>query len=335
MISRLFTPVSLCVALAACSQTSATLTPAASGPALSAHGIVERPVRPTSQPAHASWMRRNLKQQPLLYVTNENTVTIYSGLGGSALTLVGEIFGFQSPTGECTDAQGDVFVVDGPPHTIQEYDYGSVVPKSVITDTLGEPYACAIDGSSGRLAVTNLYDASGGEPGNVLVYPSATGTPVEYSDAQMNEPLFCTFDRKGNLDVDAYDSSFHPVMTQLRKAGTALKTLTLSGLDPKKIYEPSGLYPAGAVMLWGNAADGDLYQLKITASTATVIATLPLSNLYSVGQFATYGSGQSEVVIVPDYSGSRLQTYSYPQGTLLFTTTDGISLPVAAVIGRP
>jgi len=40
-------------------------------------------------------------------------------------------------------------------------------------------------------------------------------------------------------------------------------------------------------------------------------------------------------VIVPDYSGSRLQTYAYPQGTLLFTTIDGISLPGAAAISRP
>ena len=87
--------------------------------------------------------------------------------------------------------------------------------------------------------------------------------------------------------------------------------------------------------MWGDTGDVNLDQLKITSSTATLVATLPLSNLYSIGQFITYGSGTSEVVIIPDYSGSRLQTYSYPQGTLLFTTTAGISLPVAAVISRP
>ncbi|MGA8575865.1 MAG: hypothetical protein WB609_09340 [Candidatus Cybelea sp.] len=280
-------------------------------------------------------MRRDLNNQPLLYVTNSSSVTMYSGLGGSALTLVGEIFGFQGPVGECTDAQGDVFVADGPARVVDEYAYGSIVAKNVITDTLGEPYACAIDTASGRLAVTNLTDPSGGEPGNVLVYPSPTRTPVEYSDPQMNEPVFCTFDRKGNLIVDAYDSSSHPVITELRKAGTELKTLTLSGLDPRKLYEPSGLEPAGPVMIWGDTGDVDIDQLKIAGSTATLVATLPLSNLYSIGQFITYGSGSTEVVIIPDYSGSRLQTYSYPQGTLLFTTTDGISLPAAAVISHP
>jgi hypothetical protein len=250
------------------------------------------------------------------------------------LTLVGEIFGFQGPVGECTDAQGDVFVADGPARVIDEYAYASIVPKNVITDTLGEPYACAIDAASGRLAVTNLTNPSGGEPGNVLVYPSPTGTPVEYSDPQMNEPTFCTFDRKGNLTVDAYDGSFNPVMVELRKTSTKLKTLTWSGLDSRKLYEPSGLEPAGPVMLWGDTGDVDLDQVKIAGSTATLVNTLPLSNLYSIGQFITYGSGASEVVIIPDYSGSRLQTYSYPQGTLLFTTTDGISLPAAAVISR-
>jgi hypothetical protein len=279
-------------------------------------------------------MHRDVNNPPLLYVTNSNSVTMYSGLGGSSLTLVGEIFGFQGPVGECTDAQGDVFVADGPARVIDEYAYASIVPKNVITDTLGEPYACAIDAASGRLAVKNLTNPSGSEPGNVLVYPSPTGTPVEYSDPQMNEPTFCTFDRKGNLTVDAYDGSFNPVMVELRKTSTKLKTLTWSGLDSRKLYEPSGLEPAGPVMLWGDTGDVDLDQVKIAGSTATLVNTLPLSNLYSIGQFITYGSGASEVVIIPDYSGSRLQTYSYPQGTLLFTTTDGISLPAAAVISR-
>lgn len=319
----------LSLMLSGCSQAPSSLDPSTSaGP------VLRRPGAPAKVPPRASWMRRDLKNPPLLYVTNANSVTIYSGLGGSALTLVGEIFGLQGPVGECTDAQGDVFVADGPARVIDEYAYASIVPKNVIADRLGEPYACAVDAATGRLAVTNLTDAGGGEPGNVLVYASPTGAPVEYSDPQINEPLFCTFDRKGSLDVDAYDSSFHPVIAQLRNGGTELKTLTLSGLDPKKIYEPSGLEPAGPVMMWGDTGDVNLDQLKIAGSTATLVATLPLSNLYSIGQFVTYGSGTSEVVIIPDYSGSRLQTFSYPQGTLLFTTTDGISLPAAAVISR-
>jgi len=244
--SRCFAILGLLLIASACSQ-SPVLAPTAR-----AGAVLRRPVLAGTASPRASWIRRDLTNPPLLYVTNANTVTIYSGLGGSALTLVGEIFGFQNPVGECVDGQGDVFIADGPAHAVDEYAYGSVVPKGVISDTLGEPYACAVDAATGRLAVTNLSDASGNEPGNLLVYASPTSAPAEYTDPQMNEPLFCTFDRKGNLDIDAYDSSFHPVMTQLRKTATKLKTLTLSGLDPKKLYEPSGLEPAGPVMLWGN-----------------------------------------------------------------------------------
>lgn len=297
--------------------------------------MLSRPDVRSSTPPRASWIRRDLQNQPLLYVTNPNTVTIYSGLGGSSLTLVGEIFGFQGPIGACADAQGDVFVVDGPARAVDEFAYGSVVPKSVLTDGLGEPYACAIDPGSGRLAVTNLTNATGGEPGNVLVYAPPSGSPAEYSDPQANEPLFCTFDRKGNLIVDAYDGAFDPVIARLASAGTKLKTLTMAGLDPRKAYGPSGLESDGSVMLWGDNVNVDIDQLKIAGSTATLVATQPLGNLYSIGQFVTYGSKASEVVIIPDYSGSRLQTYSYPQGTLLFTTTDGINLPGAAVISKP
>jgi hypothetical protein len=322
--------IGLSVALAACSQ-----MPAMRNPATSAAGVFRRPQIPAKTPPRASWVRRDVGRQPLLYITNANSVSIYSGLGSSALTLVGEIFGFQGPTGACTDAQGNIFVSDGPARVVDEFAYGSIVPENVMTDTLGEPYACAIDTASGRIAVTNLTDASGNEPGNVLVYPSPTGTPVEYSNSTMNEPLFCAFDRRGNLIVDAYDTSFDPVMAELRPTGKKIKTLAWSGLDSKKEYEPTGLEPSGAVTLWGDTFNVDIDQLKITGSTSTLVATLPLSNIYSIGQFITYGSGSSEVVIVPDYSGSRVQTYSYPQGTFLFSTTNGVSLPVAAVISHP
>lgn len=329
MTVRVAALLGVSVVVSACSQIPAV------NPSMSADRVFRRPHSPARTSPRASWMRADLVGQPLLYVTNADSVSIYSGLGSSALTLVGEIFGFQNPVGECTDAQGDVFVVDGPPRVIDEFAYGSIVAKSVITDNLGGPYACAVDPASGRLAVTNLANASGGEPGNVLVYPSSTGTPVEYSDPQMNEPLFCTFDKRGNLIVDAYDSSFDPIMGELRETGKNVKTLTWSGLDSRKEYEPSGLVPDGQVMLWGDTFNVNIDQLKITGSTSTLVGTLALSDIYSVGEFVTYGSGASQVVIVPDYSGSRLQTYSYPQGTLLSTTTNGISLPAAAVISRP
>ncbi len=74
------------------------------------------------------------------------------------------------------------------------------------------------------------------------------------------------------------------VITELRKAGTELKTLTLSGLDPRKLYEPSGFEPAGPVMIWGDTGDVDIDQLKIASSTATLIPTLRTDGIFVAGR---------------------------------------------------
>ena len=169
-----------------------------------------------------SWFNTAAQQSTLLYVSNAGGVTVYTYGGNDSFTLVGELFGFQTPAGECTDAHGNVFITDEAARAIVEYGHGSITPKAVIPDTQGQPLSCAIDRTTGHMAVTNYSNPSGAEPGNIVVYTLPSGTATEYSDPHLYEPLYCAFDRKGNLFANAYDDTFHGVFGELRKGDSEL-----------------------------------------------------------------------------------------------------------------
>ncbi len=290
---------------------------------------------PVAAQAQKSWVRVAAQRETLLYVSEfgSSGVTIYANPGGDTFTLAGELFGFQSPIGLCADPRGDVFIADSNARTIVEYAHGAVTPKAVIADPLGEPYSCAIDRKTGRLAVTNLSNSSGGEPGNVLVFASPTSTPVEYSDSRLNEPLFCTFDRKGNVFVDAYDTSFRAVLGELPNGGSGFTILSLTG---GTMNVPSGLLANGSSLLLGDSYDPKtkIYEITVSGSTATVANTIALSKTQTLAQFGLFGSGSSMAIIAPDYDYSNVWVYAYPSGTVLGSIAGGISQPVGAVISQ-
>jgi len=317
------------VCLAACSSlpaTVGTVTPVAvRATSLTRYGA---PV------PHKSWLKAGTSKNTLLYVSDNgsSSVTVYAATGGDTFSLVGELFGFQSPLGACTDTRGNVFVTDASARTIVEYAHGSITPKTVIADDFGQPYGCTIDRKSGRLAVTNLSNPSGGEPGNVIIYSSLSGEPTEYADSRLYEPLFCAFDAKGNLYVDAYDNGFHGVLSELPNGNSTFVALTISG---GSLNVPGGVEADGLQILLGDSYDPKtlIEQLSVSGSTATVTKKIALNNTHTIGVFTLYGSGSSSVVIAPDYDYSNLQVYQYPGGgSSLGSITAGIDFPVAAVV---
>ncbi len=291
--------------------------------------------RRTASPQRKSWIAPTAKRAPLLYVSNVGTasVTIYTITGGETLKLVGELFGFSTPGGECVDGKGNVFVPDTPARIIDEYAHGAVLPKAVIADPDGQPYTCAIDPKSGRLAVANFENSSGAEPGNVIIYPSLSGTPSQYADPRLYVPLYCDFDRKGNLFVSAYDSSYRAVLSELPKNGSAFTIFSITG---GSINLPGGLAWNGSQLLFGDLYDPktSIRRIGISGSTANIVGTIPLSNTQTLAQFTLFGSGSSSILIAPDYDNSNIGIYSFPSGSPIGTMTDGISQPFGAVISN-
>ena len=116
-------------------------------------------------------MLRKATSENLLYVSDigTNEVDVYPYPSGS---LVGKLSGFGSVAGLCANKAGDVFVVDeaGP---VQMFAHGGTSPIRKLTTT-GAPYGCAVDPTTGNLALTNL---SSYLYGTIAIYPKANGTP--------------------------------------------------------------------------------------------------------------------------------------------------------------
>ncbi len=283
--------------------------------------------------ATVSWMRAAAHSETLLYVSDAGGVTVYADSGGNTFTLAGELFGFQTPAGECTDSRGDVFIADENARAIDEYAHGAITPKAVIADDLGQPLSCAIDRKTGRLAVTNFSGTSGVEPGNVAIYPSLSSKPVEYTNPTLYVPLFCAFDRKGDLYVDAYDSGYHGVLSELPNGSGNFTILSLSG---GTLNIPSGLLVNGSQLLLGEYDDTSsrIYQVTVRHNLATVVGTVPLSKTHQVAQFSLLSSGSSTAVLAPDNEFSNVEIYSFPGGAALGAITDHISQPVGTALSE-
>ncbi len=281
-----------------------------------------------------SWFNAAAQQSTLLYVSNTGGVTVYAYGGNNSFTLVGELFGFQTPAGECSDARGNVFITDEAARAIVEYGHGSITPKAVIPDTQGQPLSCAIDRTTGHMAVTNYSDPSGAEPGNIVVYTLPSGTATEYSDSHLYEPLYCAFDRKGNLFANAYDDTFHGVLGELRKGNSNFTILTLSG---GTLNIPGWVLTKGTQLLMGDLYDpktSSIYQLSVRGSTATVVGKIALSDTQTLAQFTLFGSGSATAIIAPDNDYSNVQIYSFPGGSSLGSFTNGLSQPIGTAISE-
>lgn len=110
------------------------------------------------RPAHArSWMLPEAKSETLLYVFNVYTITVYSYPKGK---LVGTLSDFEKPYGECVDKSGNVYITDSSFARIYEYAHGGTKPIHTLKDPEYQPYGCAVDPTTGDLAVANYSDAS-------------------------------------------------------------------------------------------------------------------------------------------------------------------------------
>ena len=79
----------------------------------------------------ATWMAAGAKRGTLMYVSNANdgTVSVLSYPRGD---LVGTLTGFKEPYGLCSDAAGDVWIVDDETATITEYAHGAASPEATV-----------------------------------------------------------------------------------------------------------------------------------------------------------------------------------------------------------
>lgn len=312
-----------------------------------------------------SWRSPKLKADSsgrLLFVSDvgDNDVYIFSM---PSLTLMATVTGFNEPQGMCSDKTGDVWVTNT--NTLQIFKLnrsGSIV--GTLNDSSGYPVGCAWDKKTGNLAVTNISDP-GSTPGQILVYPGASGTPTAYTDPDMAYYYFPAYDKNGNLFVDGFDSSdTYFVLAKLPKNANSASTVTIGG---GTIYFPGTVQwvsrKAGPYLIVGDQECGGnvylesscLYAVSLSGRgglTGTITGSTPLDN--STGSPAcdvTQGVRNGERFFGSDYEYSTSSGYgcasggsvasatnlwAYPGGgTPLRTSPNAESAPVGAAISQP
>ncbi len=212
---------------------------------------------------------------------------------------------FQPPNlvrGMCSDRSGNVFVVtEGDAGYIYEYAHGGTSPIATLEDDYDTPLACAVDPTTGNLAVPN------DDPATVAVFPDAQGTPTYYNDPNMNAIWYCVYDDSGNLFVDGQGSSGDPILAELPYGSSSFTDVTLD----KNVGNPGSMQWMGAYLAVGSSKQV-VYHIKISGSSGIIVGKTNHKRLKSPW---TIDGKQLISVYGSQRNGSHQVAYwTYPKG---------------------
>jgi hypothetical protein len=273
-----------------------------------------------------SWIEPTAKKQSLLYVSSVLTGDVYV-YSYATQQLVGTLTGFSTPYGLCADKAGNVWIVNDGASQVVEYAHGGTRPIATLSDSGEYPEGCSVDPTTGNLAVTNFYSATGA--GSVSIYAGAQGSPQIYSDPSMENYRFCGYDAHGNLFVDGVNSSSDFVLAELPAGGATFTNVNFT----QKIEWPGGVQWDGKHVAVGDTDTGTIYR---TNAKGKVSGSTQLSGSDYVNQFwiisgAKKSKGAS--VIAPSQDGGVVGIYKYPAGGSPSATIT-VSEPFGATVSK-
>jgi hypothetical protein len=263
-----------------------------------------------------SWMLSEAKTTDLVYASDEKAgdVYVFSYPKGRQ---VGTLTGFQVPLGECVDASGNVWIVDGGAANVTEFHHGGTTPISSVTWPGILPMGCSVDRTTGDLAVTSLT-----YPAQVGVYQSAQGTPTLYSSSDYSVFYYCAYDDDGNLFVSGKNDSNSPI-AELLKGSQSLVAISVNQTMVPSSIQWDGSYLAVADLnasgTHGHRGPTKIYRLQISGSTGTVASTVQLvgRGKWRVSEQVQYWIEGKRILgpgYVPHKGNQLLDYWAYPAG---------------------
>jgi hypothetical protein len=289
---------------------------------------------PAMPALRSSWMRPDAKSMQLLYVSDVQNadVLVYEF---PTLELAGTLSGsFQEPVGECVDAAGDVFIVDRELHEVLEYAHGGSKPLQTLDDANQDPLGCAIDPSSGDLAVTN-YGTDLGGPGSVSIYRKARGSPATYSTSIIAHAYYDAYDSKGELYVDGLPSGSYEYAMAVFKNGTFkrfhLGRVSLPYVDGVIVTNGTQLTIGQQYGEGDNGSNSIIYRLSDSGEITGTTGLKGTSNCY------LYSVVGNEAVCYYVATTSKVLIWKYPRGGKAIKAADisGTSDPFGTAVSIP
>jgi hypothetical protein len=254
---------------------------AAAGTAVLPAGIFKGPLIGARGPdRRRSWISPDIESvHKLLFVSDAfGVVWVYKM---PSLEIKGILTGFQAINGDCSDHKGNVWVAMSGFEQIWKLAHdGTIV--SILQDTIGIPIGCAVDPTTGNLAVSNVGNNNPPPTGgSVLVYRHATGVPTEYYCLScLSAYGFVGYDTRGNLFVDGKTASNVFALAELpagvsSNAPYSLKPLNIEGgtlyANGMVEWDAAGHYLVIGDQLCDNKHATCVYRAKIVGSTAKII----------------------------------------------------------------
>jgi hypothetical protein len=262
-------------------------------------------------------MATNLNKKDLLYVANfyNGDVSVFTYPG---LKHVGSISGLTDAQGLCAAETGNWWVVDSGGDEIVEYAHGGRKPLKSLSEDVGEPAACAVDPTTGNLAVTILGD------GEVVVFAGGSGSGATIAD-DLASSYFDGYDKKGDLFVDGITPSDTYGMVELPKGSSTFESVTLS----HSLEFPGGIQWYGTYLAVGDQEAHVIYHFAIHGRNAREIGTTELGGSSDVAQFCI----QKPYVAGADAGDGDVALWDYPAGgSPVKVITGPFDLPTGVVV---
>ena len=275
-------------------------------------------------------MAPGLAKRDLLYLSDDGDGNVYVYSFPEA-KLQGTLTGLSVPAGECVDKKGDVWIVDEGTNDIVEYAHGGDIPIATLTDPNNAPEGCAVDATTGNLAVANAQTLGAGA-GSVGVYAHAQGTPTLYTDSQMKFVLFVTYDDRGNLYADGVDSSLAYRLAELRRNAGTLAPIAFD----QNITQPTNIQWDRKYLAVGDgggilgSSSPVIYHVKVTHSTGTVVGETPLTGTTGIFQFFIHG----DTFVGPNLGNENVLFWKYPAGGAPTKAIGGFNDPFGSAVSE-
>jgi hypothetical protein len=259
-----------------------------------------------------SWMAAGASTKDLLYVTNGATVNVYSYPQGE---LEGQLMGFSSASGTCTDSNANVYIADFNENTIAEYAHGGTEPIRALSVPGSGPSSCAVDPGSGDLAVAVAGTVTG-VGADLAIYRKAKGRPKIFADPAISAYAYCAYDKDGNLFVDGTPARGYGYDFELAELPRQAKSLEAVDLEGGVSWE-GGLQWDGQYLVVGQPVRPEIQRYLISGVYGTFVGTTVLSGAYDAVQFILSGK---KTIVVNLYYYDRYITkwdvlvFNYPAG---------------------
>jgi hypothetical protein len=260
-------------------------------------------------------MAREAKKNDLLYISNfyNSTILVFTYPGGENVGSISS----DEPQGECTSktSNGNWWVVQSGNDEIVEYAHGGTSPISTLSENVGEPAGCAIDPTTGNLAVSILG------AGDIVIFAGAKGSGTTVPDG-LSETYFPCYDNHGDLFVSGITTADSYALVELPKGGSSFETITL---HPN--IQPGGFqWHDNYLAVQGSRG---IYHFAIHGTKGKEIGFTPLDGGSDIVQFWIQG----RYVVGADAGNENAEMWKYPAGGPVFKTLSGsFDLPIGVTV---